>query len=154
MRYLAQTEIWQLDSVIGVKTLNGQNPNSKVLGRFKQIFPLTLFRDELIIEELRIVWKRVDGPWADEVISIMATDIACVDASAGPFFGHIHVKSLTGGLDIFVDKLLRRDVYEIRSLIESIALSARIGLKIGNNGLNGLADGQLNFPNQGSINMN
>lgn len=151
MRYLAQTEIWQLDQVVGVKTFNGQNPSSKVLGRFKQIFPLTLFRDELIIEELRIVWMRNDGPWADEVISVMATDIACVDASAGPFFGHVHVKSLTGGLDIFVDKLFRRDVYRIRSLIELIALSARAGLKIGNNGL---TDGQLSFPRSNSMQMN
>ena len=151
MKYLAQTEIWQLDQVVGVKTLNGQNPNSKVLGRFRQIFPLTFFPDQLIIEELRIVWFRNEGPWADEVISIMATDIACVDASAGPLFGHIHVKSLTGGLDIFVDNLLRRDVYKIRNLIESIALSARVGLKMraGNT-----ADGQFNFPSQGSMKMN
>lgn len=151
MKYLTQTEIWQLDQVVGVKTLNGQNPNSKVLGHFRQIFPLTMFPDQLIIEELRIIWVINEGPWTDEVISIMATDIACVDASSGPFFGHVHVKSLTGGLDIFVDKLLRRDVYKIRSLIESIALSARAGLKI--NAGNG-ADGQVVFLDQGSIKIN
>ncbi|MBI2017585.1 hypothetical protein HYS92_00895 [Candidatus Daviesbacteria bacterium] len=152
MRYLAQTGIWQLDQVVGVRTFDGEDTSSKVLGRFKQIFPLTLFPDQLIIEQLRVIWMKNYGLWADEVISIMATDIACVDASAGPFFGHIHVKSLTGGFDIFVDKLFRRDVYQIRNLIESIALSARAGIKFGDEVE---ADGQrIGFPQQGSNRMN
>ncbi|MBI2040130.1 hypothetical protein HYT18_03585 [Candidatus Microgenomates bacterium] len=150
MKYLAQSEIWQLDQVTGVQALNGQPP-SRVLARFKQIFPLTLFRDELIIEELRMVWVRRDGPWAEEVISIMATDIACVDASSGPFFGHVHIKSLTGGLDIFVDKLQRGHVYQIRALVETIALASRAG-KIINGSLQ--AGGHSHFPSQGHIEMN
>lgn len=129
MRYLTQSDVWRLDNIMRTKpiTVDGQ---SRILARIQQIFPLTIFPDELIIEEMRVVWFRRYGPWMNEVLSIMATDIACVNASAGPFFGHVEVKSLTGGPQIMVDKLLRHDVFKIRSLVEGIALAAREGLKI------------------------
>lgn len=132
MRYPALSDIWRLDFVSRPKTLtqHTHNGQSRVLARVRQIFPLTLFRDELIVEELRIVWFKRQGPWSNEVVSIMATDIACVNAASGPFFGHVHIQSLTGGPEIMVDNLLRKDVYKIRSLVEGIALSAREGLKI------------------------
>jgi len=60
----------------------------------------------------------------------MATDIACVNASTGPFFGHIHIKSLTGGPEILVNSMTRKNVYRIRSLVEGIALASREGLQI------------------------
>lgn len=130
MKFLAQSDLWRLDQIFRTKPAISPNGTSRVLGRFRQIFPLTLFPDELIIEELRIIWFRRNGPWSNEVISIMATDIACVNASSGPFFGHIHIKSLTGGPEILVDTLMRGDVYKIRSLVEGIALASREGLKV------------------------
>lgn len=135
MNYPAQSDLWRLDHVVKSRPVLSQNGQSRVLGRFHQIFMLTIFPDQLIIEELRIVWLNRMGPWANKVVSIMATDIACVYASAGPFFGHIHIQSLTGGPEIFVDNLLKRDVFRIRGLVEGIALAAREGLKIGDNGL-------------------
>ena len=130
MKYTAQSDIWRLEQVIKSKPVLGGNGKSRLLGRFHQVFPFTLLPSELIIEELRIVWVRRMGPWANDVISIMATDIACVNASSGPFFGHIHIKSLTGGPEIFVNNILRGNVYKIRSLVEGIALASREGLKI------------------------
>lgn len=129
MKYPSQSELWRLDHIMRAKPLvtNGQ---SKVLGRFRQIFPLTLFPDELIIEELRIVHVHNYGPWLNYVNSIMATDIACVNAASGPFFGHVHIQSLTGGPQIMVEHLTRSNVYKIRSLVEGIALASREGLKI------------------------
>lgn len=134
MRYPTQSDLWRLDHIMRAKPLvtNGQ---SKVLGRFRQVFPLTLFPDELIIEELRIVHVENYGPWLNRVNSIMATDIACVNASSGPFWGLIHVQSLTGGPEIFVEHLTRSNVYKIRSLVEGIALASREGLKIEYNNL-------------------
>ena len=136
MKYPAQSDIWRLDHVIrpqngasnGASLVN--HGQSRVLGRFRQIFPLSLFCDDLIIEELRIVHVKKNGPWAYEVISIMATDIASVNASSGLFFGQVHIKSLTGGPEIFVDNMLRRHIYKIRSLVEGIALSSREGLRL------------------------
>ena len=130
MKFLAQSDLWRLDQIIRTKPAISPDGKSRVLGRFRQIFPLTLFPDELIIEELRIIWFRRNGPWSNEVISIMATDIACVNASSGPFFGHIQIKSLTGGPEILVDTLMRGNVYKIRSLVEGIALASREGLKV------------------------
>lgn len=129
MKYLSQSDLWRLDHIIRAKPLSG-NGQSRILGRFRQIFPLTLFPDELIIEELRIVHFQRNGPWSQRINSIMATDIACVNASAGPFFGHVHIQSLTGGPQIMLDDLTRGDVFRIRSLVEGIALAAREGLKI------------------------
>lgn len=130
MKYPAQSELWRLDYVAKSRPMTSSHGQSRVLGRFRQIFVLSVFPDELIVEELRIVWINRMGPWANKVISIMATDIACVYASAGPFFGHVHIQSLTGGPEIFVDNLLKKNVLKIRSLVEGIALSAREGLKI------------------------
>ena len=135
MRYPAQSDIWRLDHVMKPKAhTNGEGMNnhsqSRVLDRFRQVFPLTLFPDDLIVEELRIVHVKKNGPWAYEVISIMATDIASVNVSTGMFFGQIHIKSLTGGPEIFVDSMLRRHIYKVRSLVEGIALSSREGLQL------------------------
>mgnify|MGYP001558605615 FL=1 len=130
MDYLAKSNIWQTDQASRTGQLIAVTDQSRVLARFKQIFPLALFPDELIVEELRIIWVHKDAPWSDEIISIMATDIASIDASAGPFFGRIHIKSLTGGPEIMIDNLLRKDVYRIRCLVEGVSLSARAGLKV------------------------
>ena len=134
MKYLSQSDLWRLDHIVRAKplTTNGQ---SRVLGRFRQIFPLALFPNELIIEELRLVHVINNGPWLNGVSSIMATDIACVNASSGPLFGHVHIQSLTGGPEIFVPNLSRRDVIKIRNLVEGIALASREGLAIANNNL-------------------
>ena len=134
MRYLTQSDVWRLDNIMRAKPITDEG-DSRMLGRFRQIFPLRIFPGELIIEELRIVWIRRQGPWMSDVVSIMATDIACVNASAGPLFGHIHVQSLTGGPEISVDMLWRSDAYKSRSLIEGIALAAREGLKISHENL-------------------
>lgn len=134
MKYLTQTDVWRLDNIMKAKPIT-EHGQSRILGRFRQIFPLTLFPDELIIEELRIVWVKKNGPWMNEIVSIMATDIACVNSSSGPFFGHIHVQSLTGGPEILVDALTRGTVLTARSLIEGIALSAREGLRIVQNNI-------------------
>lgn len=147
MKYPAQSDLWRLDAAIHAKPVtNGQ---SRVLGRFKQLFPLTLFRDRLIIEELRIVHVKQDGPWVEEVNSIMATDIACVNCATGIFFGSVHIKSLTGGPEIFVDNLARKDVLMIRSLVEGIALSSREGLRI--NHETSLDEERENFLRAGAV---
>ena len=129
MNYPAQSDLWRLNNAVR-PTVVSERGQSRFLGRFRQIFPLTLFPDELIIEELRIVHVQNNGPWSKQIISIMATDIACVYASSGPFFGHIHVQSLTGGPEIMVQNLHKSDAVKIRSLIEGIALNAREGLRV------------------------
>lgn len=128
MRYLSQSNLWRLENLARVKSAPGGNGHSKVLGRFRQIFPLTLFPGELIIEDKRIIWMKRNGPWAEQVTSIMATDIAAVNVSCGPIFAHIHIQSLTGGPEIFVDNLGRENALRIRNLVENIALVSREGL--------------------------
>lgn len=136
MDYPALSEVWKLKTLSsGSKRGILSNGKSRLLFRARQVFPMTLFPDEIIIEELRIIWYKQKGFWTNEVVSIMATDIASVNASSGPLFGHIHVQSLTGGPEILVDNLLRKDTYRLRSLVEGIALSAREGLSIQNDNL-------------------
>ena len=133
MKYPALSDMWRLDMALRPKT-NGkaitEGGQSRILYSARQIIPLTLFPDQITVEELRIVWLRKMGPWMNEVVSIMATDIASVNCSSGLFFGFIHVQSLTGGPEILVDNLLKKDVLVIRSLVEGIAMSAREGLKV------------------------
>ncbi len=128
MKYQAQSDIWKLDTVSSFKP----EPvfKSREIARFRQVFPLAIFPDEIVIEERRVILIRNNGPWTDQVITIMVTDIACVNASTGPLLGQVHVKSLTGGPEIFLDKLLKHHVYRTRGLIEGIILASRGGLKI------------------------
>lgn len=128
MRYLAQSDMWRLEQAQTAKSIS-TNGKSQVLGKFRQIFPLTLFPDELVVEELRIIHLINNGFWMRSVNSIMATDIACVQTSTGPFFGNIHIKSLTGGPEILIDDLSRSNVFLARSLVEKIALSSRQGIQ-------------------------
>lgn len=131
MRYPVQSDMWKLDHSLKKKQGNPSiNPPSSVLARARQFFPLTIFCDELIVEEHRVVWIDNKGPWTKEMISIMATDIASVNSSTGPFFGHIHIKSLTGGPEILVDRLFKRDITKIRNIIEGIVLTSRNGYKL------------------------
>lgn len=133
MNYPAQSDIWKLKMASGNPT-NGkhitQMGKSRILFKTRQVFPIILFPSELIVEELRIVCLKQFGPWTNGILSIMATDIASVNSSNGLFFGHIHIKSLTGGPEILVDNLPKKDVLRVRSLVEGIALSAREGLTI------------------------
>lgn len=60
----------------------------------------------------------------------MATDIASIDSSTGPLWGHIHIRSLTGGPEIILDKLPKSDVLRARFLIEGVVIAARSGENI------------------------
>ena len=136
--YPAQSDIWRLNLVNTARKTTGkitQLGKSRVLYRAKQVFPINFFPSEIIVEELRIIHLKQMGPWASDIFSIMATDIASVEAANGLLFGHISIKSLTGGPEIFVESLTKRDVYNLRSLVEGIALSAREGLKINSQNL-------------------
>lgn len=135
MKTLAQSDIWRFNQVMRPVPALPESSNSRVLSRFQQVFPFAFFPDELIVEELRIVWVQNNGFWSKQIISIMVTDIACVYAASGPFFGSIHVKNLTGGPEIYMGNLHRDDVFRVRSLIEGIALASREGLKIENTNL-------------------
>jgi len=103
---------------------------SRVLRRFRSVFPFMLFPDELIVEENRVIWKNWLGPGYSRVISIMATDISNVQASHGPIFGHLHVGSLVGGPEILIEKLSRKECVKARALIEGIILTAREKLAV------------------------
>jgi len=159
MKYPAQSALWRLAQVTPKfeRVINGHDGSlgqnresqSRVLARFRQIFPFTLFPSSLIVEELRILYVKRYGPWTNEVVSIMATDIACVYASTGLILGQIHIKSLTGGPEIYIDNLFRRDVLTIRSMVEGIALASREGLKV-NHGED-LEEERKNFLKAGAI---
>lgn len=130
MQFPAQSDIWKLEQAFNNRLAAKLGNKSQELARFRQVFPLALFPNEVIIEEHRVVLVQNKGPWTDCVITIMATDIACVNASTGPLIGQVHVKSLTGGPEIYIDKLHKHHVYQVRGLIEGIVLVSRGGLEI------------------------
>lgn len=154
MNYLAQSNLWRLEAAKPRQNANGtiaagSNGKSRIMHRATQVFPFTLFPSQLVVEEHRIIWLKKLGPWMEEVISIMATDIASVNCTSGLLFGNVHVQSLTGGPEILIDNLPKKDVYKIMSLVEGIAMSAREGVKIEGQNLqeqkeNLLAVGKIN----------
>lgn len=155
MKYPALSELWRIERIKNqsIKTDGpasfGDHQESRVLAKFKQVFPLNLFPSSIIVEELRIVHLKRFGPWAGEVNSIMATDIACVYASTGILLGQIHIKSLTGGPEIYIDNLFTKDALAIRSMVEGIALASREGLKINHEA--NIEEEKRNFLDAGAI---
>ncbi|MCR4324643.1 MAG: hypothetical protein NUV69_03065 [Candidatus Curtissbacteria bacterium] len=126
MKYVTQTDLWRYYEVPKMRAKSGDaDTKVRLLGRFKQVYPISLFPGEIVVEPGRVVWIKRNGPWQDEIITIMASDIATVYASSGLFFGRVHIKSTTGGPEIFLDKIARRDAYEVRNLVEGIALGYR-----------------------------
>jgi hypothetical protein len=104
--------------------------DSSVLARFKAVFPLQLFPDELIIEEKRVIWIHRFGPRMCEVITLLPEDINTVEASAGPFFGHLHVSIPRHDIEILIDRLWRKDALFARDLIEGLSTAARQKLEV------------------------
>lgn len=103
--------------------------HSKLLGHFKSAFPFELFRDELIISERRVIWIHRYGPWMNRVISVLYQDMADIEASSGPLIGHLHIRNFTGGEEIVMEHLWKKDLQKARDLVESLMLRKRVGLK-------------------------
>lgn len=105
--------------------------HSKVLGKFKSAFPFELFPDELIISERRVIWIHKYGLWMNRVVSVLHQDIADIEASSGPIVGHLHIRNFTGGEEIIMEHLWRKDLQKARDLVESMMLAKRVGVKGG-----------------------
>lgn len=103
--------------------------HTKVLAHFKSAFPFELFRDELIVSERRVIWIHRYGPWMNRVISVLFQDMADIEASSGPFIGHLHIRNFTGGEEIVMEHLWKKDLLKARDLVESLMLRKRVGLK-------------------------
>lgn len=104
-------------------------PHTKVLGKFKSVFPFELFPDELIISERRVIWIHKFGPWMSRVISVLHQDVADIEASTGPLVGHLHVRNFTGGEEIIMEHLWKKDLQKARDLVESMMIKKRVGLR-------------------------
>src|SRR5258708_33693474 len=73
------------------------NFHTRVLAKFKSVFPFEIFRDELVISERRVIWVHKFGPGMSRIVSVMHQDIADIEASSGPLIGHLHIRNFTGG---------------------------------------------------------
>jgi hypothetical protein len=105
-------------------------PGSAVLAEFKSIFPFELFPDELIVEEKRIIWIHRFGPKMCEVVTLLPEDINRVEASTGPFFGHIHISIPRHDIEVLIERLSRKEALRSRDLIDGLATAARQSLRI------------------------
>lgn len=106
-----------------------ENFHTKVLGKFRSVFPFELFPDELIISERRIIWIHRYGPWMNRVVSVLHQDIADIEASSGPIVGHLHIRNFTGGEEIIMEHLWKKDLQRARDLTEGLMMKHRVGMK-------------------------
>lgn len=104
--------------------------HSKLLGQFRSVFPFEFFPDELIVSERRVIWIHRWGPGMSKAISIFPQDIADIEASHGPIFGHLHVRNFTGNEEILIEHLRKKDVIKARDLIEGLVSIRRGGSRL------------------------
>ena len=111
------------------KPLKENYYHSRVLGKFRSVFPFEFFPDELIISERRVIWIHRYGFWMNRVVSVLHQDIADIEASSGPFFGHLHIRNFTGGEEIVMEHLWKKDLQKARDLTELLMMKHRVGIK-------------------------
>lgn len=101
-----------------------------ILANIKSIFPFQLFRDELIIEEEKIIWKRRLGFMATQMVTFLPEEITKVECDVGPLFGHLHIDTFGRGGDILMEDISRKNAILGRNLVEGLVECCKHNIKL------------------------
>jgi hypothetical protein len=103
----------------------------QVLASAHTVFPMTLFRDSIIVDRTKVSIIKRDFFWTSNVISFQIEDILNVSCSIGPLFGSLTIVSrVMSSEDHFhINYLWRNDAVIIKRIIQGhcIAKNSKIG---------------------------
>lgn len=94
--------------------------SSEVLASATTIFPLTLFRDDIVVDRAKVTITKRNFFFSKEVMSIRIEDILNVKVSVGPFFGSITlaVRVLSSEDHHSINYFWRKDATHLKHIIQ------------------------------------
>lgn len=99
--------------------------SNEVLASATTIFPLTLFRDDIVLDRTKVTITRRNFFWSSEVMSIRIEDILNVTSSVGPFFGSVTIagRVLSSEDHFTVTNFWRHDAVHLKHIIQGYVIA-------------------------------
>lgn len=122
---LPETEEEQIQRETTEKLKSVISQSNEVLASATTIFPLTLFRDDLVVDRTKVTITKRNFFFSSEVMSIRVEDILNVKIALGPFFGSITlaVRVLSSEDHHSINYLWRRDAVRLKHLIQGYIIA-------------------------------
>lgn len=99
--------------------------SNEVLASATTIFPLTLFRDDIVLDRNKVTITRRNFFWSSEVMSIRIEDVLNVTSSVGPFFGSVTIagRVLSSEDHFTVNNFWRHDAIHLKHIIQGYVIA-------------------------------
>jgi hypothetical protein len=97
----------------------------QVIGSARTVFPMTIFRDSIIVDRTKISIIKRDFFWTSNVVSFRIEDVLNVSCGVGPLFGSLTIASrVMSTVDHFrIDYLWRSDAIKMNFLIQGYIIA-------------------------------
>lgn len=112
-----------LDKMLELKQVIAKS--NEVLASAKTVWPMTLFRDDMVVDRSKVTITKRSFFFVSEVMSIRVEDILNVKASLGPFFGSITiaVRVLSTEDHHTINFFWREDAVHMKHLIQGYIIA-------------------------------
>ncbi len=99
--------------------------SNEVLASAKTVFPLTLFRDDIVVDRTKITITKRDFFFTSQVMSIRIEDVLNVKVALGPFFGSVTivVRVLSSEDHHTINFLWRKDAIHLKHIIQGYIIA-------------------------------
>lgn len=99
--------------------------SNEVIARARTVWPLTLFRDDIVVDRTKITITKRDFFFVSEVMSIRLEDILNVKVSLGPFFGSLTlaVRVLSSEDHHTINYFYRKDAIHLKHIIQGYIIA-------------------------------
>lgn len=99
--------------------------SNEVLATAKTVWPMTLFRDDMVVDRSKITITKRNFFFVSEVMSIRLEDILNVKVSLGPFFGSltIAVRVLSSEDHHTINYFWRKDAVHLKHIVQGYIIA-------------------------------
>ena len=106
--------------------------SNEVLASATTVFPMTLFRDDIVVDRTKITITKRDFFFISQVMSIRIEDVLNVKVALGPFFGSltIVVRILSSEDHHTINFLWRKDAIRLKHIIQGYIIAQHSQLDI------------------------
>jgi len=107
------------------KLRNVVKRSHEVLASANTVFPITLFRDTVIVDRTRVTIIKRTFFWTSKTVSVQIEDILNVSCGVGPFFGSliISVRVMNSTDHFEIDYFWRHDAIHLKHIIQGYMIA-------------------------------
>ena len=109
------------------KLRNIAKRSHEVLASANTVFPITLFRDSVIVDRSKVTIIQRTFFWTSKTVGIQIEDILNVSCGVGPFFGSliISVRVMNSTDHFEIDYFWRHDAIHMKHIIQGYMIAKR-----------------------------